>query len=142
MSQPPFKFKPTETVKLNKSNWSGQEVEMKVDRKNLAFDPYGQGDVFWLEFVPWKDADEETISILGRGRYKIRGDQWDADYCLGMVHLPSDFDRKRTTTHVRARAMVDPGIESAYERESDTNPDEDEILAAIEAAAKLVFNTV
>lgn len=137
---PPFKFKPTETLTINKDNWSGEDVTLKIDRANLAWEQYG--DTFWLVFHPWPEEDHD---VLGPGRYKIHGESWSADYVLGVVELPSPFDIKRSeslNSKPWAMAKGDPGVETSIERESNVDPTVDRVLASIEAAAKLLFNTV
>lgn len=80
-AQPPANLKFTETLTTNREDWSGKNIDVKVDRAKLAWEQYGY--VFWLTFEEWP-ADLQDI--LGKGRYKIHGDGWAEDYILGTIN--------------------------------------------------------
>ena len=140
MPKPAFEFKPTTTLTTNRNNWSGEDITVKVDRENLAWEQYDY--LFWMEFHPWPEAERD---ILGEGRYKVFGDGWNSGQPLCTVSLPSEFDIKRARNgggKPWALATEDPGLESGLTRESDRDPTVDRDLAAIEAAVRVLCNTI
>lgn len=78
----------------NKSNWSGEEITVEVDRENLSWKQSGYE--FHLE---WVDYPEDVHHLIGKGYYAIRGKGWDKP--LGVVNVDGeahsgDLEREAT----------------------------------------------
>ncbi len=64
----------------NRSNWSGEEITVEVDRENLSWEQYGYR--FHLERV---DVAEDMQDAIGPYYYEIHGNEWK--YPLGTIRV-------------------------------------------------------
>jgi len=103
-------------IEINKSNWSGDKTNLRYFPTEGIFKiSHLGGYTFWLETVV--DGDDGKV-------FKIRGDQWGADFELGTVY---QYENRSGEGWVVAESL---GIS----RECADNP--------FIAAAQLLCNTI
>lgn len=102
-------------------NWTGKSITVEVDREKLAWEQFGYQ--FHLEFEAWP---EDIRDILGPGRYKIIGSDWQRP--LGSVAVESI-----TTLGGEYEARESGMVEGGMARDAKD---------PVEAAVKLLCNLI